>query len=71
MLIGGIAGFIAALFAMIASNSLAYRLFELSPNLNFSLLLLGVFGGALIVGIGGYWNMRPLLKVPPIDLFKE
>ena len=71
MLIGGLAGFIAAFFAMIASNSLAYRLFELSPDLNFSLLLVGVFGGALIVGVGGYLNMRPLLKVTPMDLFKS
>jgi len=71
VMIGGIAGFLAALFAMLVSNLLAYRLFELAPTLNPYLLLIGITSGAALVGIGGYLNLRPLFKLSPSVLFQE
>ncbi len=71
VMIGGIAGFLGALFAMLVSNLLAYRLFELSPALNPYLLLVGIISGAALVGIGGYFNLRPLFKLSPSTLFQE
>ena len=70
-LVGGIAGFLAGTFAMISSNIAAYSLFDLQPTFNFSLILLGMVSGAVLVGIAGYINLRPLLQVAPAMLFQE
>jgi len=69
-LIGAIAGFIAAVLALIAGNIAAYLLFDLAPSINFLLLLIGVGSGALLVGVAGYLNIRPLLHVTPVALFQ-
>lgn len=71
VLIGSIAGFIAAIFAMFISNLLAYQLFDLTPAINYYLLLVGVVSGGLFVGVGGYMNLKPLLDVSTIGLFQE
>ncbi|RVU85822.1 FtsX-like permease family protein [Leucothrix sargassi] len=71
LLVGAISGFLAGLFAMIASNLAAYVLFDLEPQLNISLMLIGMTAGALLVSIAGYLNLRPLLNVPPAILFQE
>ena len=70
-LVGGIAGLLAGTFAMLASNIAAYSLFDLQPTFNFFLIILGVLSGALLVGIAGYINLRPLLQVAPAMLFQE
>jgi len=69
--VGGIAGFLAGTFAMISSNIAAYALFDLEPTFNLYLILLGVISGALLVGIAGYMNLRPLLQVAPAMLLQE
>ncbi len=69
--IGAIAGFIAAFFAMLVSNLLAYQLFDLTPAINPVLLLAGIVGGAVLVGVGGYMNLRGLFQVAPRVLFQE
>ncbi|MEE9303137.1 MAG: FtsX-like permease family protein [Thiotrichaceae bacterium] len=71
VLIGAIAGFMAAVFAMLVSNLLAYRLFDLTPAINPYLLIIGVIAGALLVGVGGYMNLRGLFQVAPRALFQE
>ncbi|PWQ96995.1 ABC transporter permease [Leucothrix arctica] len=71
LLVGAISGFLAGLFAMIASNVAAYVLFDLEPSINLSLILIGMVSGALLVSIAGYFNLRPLLQVPPAILFQE
>jgi len=71
LLVGAISGFLAGLFAMIASNAAAYVLFDLEPSINLSLILIGMVSGALLVSIAGYLNLRPLLQVPPAILFQE
>lgn len=70
-MIGALAGLIAALFAMLVSNLLAYQLFELRPQINPYLVMVGMLSGALLVGTGGYMNLRPLFKVSPRSLFQE
>lgn len=69
--VGGIAGFLAGVFAMLSSNIAAYSLFDLEPTFNFYLIVIGVISGALLVGIAGYFNLRPLLRVAPAMLFQE
>ena len=71
VMIGSIAGLIAAIFAMFISNFLAYQLFDLTPAINYYLLLVGVVSGGLFVGVGGYMNLKPLLDVSPRALFQE
>ena len=70
-LIGAIAGFIAAVLAVITGNIAAYLLFDLTPTVNLALIAIGVGSGAFLVGIAGYLNIRPLLKVTPVALFQE
>ena len=70
IMIGGIAGFIAALLAVIAGNIAAYTLFDLRPDINIRLIVLGTVLGAALVGLAGYFNVRNLLKVLPVALFR-
>jgi putative ABC transport system permease protein len=70
-LVGGISGLLAGTFAMISSNIAAYSLFDLEPTFNAYLIIIGVVSGALLVGIAGYINLRPLLQVAPAMLFQE
>ena len=70
-LVGGLAGLLAGAFAMLASNIAAYSLFDLQPTFNFFLIGLGMLSGAILVGIAGYINLRPLLQVAPAMLFQE
>ena len=70
-LIGAIAGFIAAVLAVLAGNVAAYLLFDLTPSVNLPLIAIGVSAGAFLVGVAGYLNIRPLLKVTPVTLFQE
>ncbi len=69
-MIGGLAGFLAGLLATIAGNVAAYFLFDLSPDFNLSLVAIGTLTGALLVGIAGYFNVRGLLSVAPVTLFR-
>jgi len=70
MLLGALAGFLGAVFALIASNVLGYYLFELGFSFNIGLLLLGTGLGAMLVGLAAYLNLRGLLNVPPMALLK-
>ena len=69
-LLGGLAGLLAALFTLLASNVLGYSLFELEVAVNFRVLLLGTLGGALLVSIAAWFNLRRLLDIPPVALLK-
>ena len=69
-IIGGLAGFLASILALIAGNIAAYLLFELNPEINFSLIAVGTFLGALLVSVAGYLNVRGLLTVLPVSLFR-
>jgi putative ABC transport system permease protein len=70
-LIGAVAGLIAGVLAVIAANIAAYALFDLIPSINYLLILSGMLAGAILVGTAGYFNMRPLLNIAPVALFRE
>lgn len=70
VMIGGLAGFLAASLAIVAGNVTAYVLFDLNPEVNLSLLLSGTVLGAVLVGVAGYLNVRGLLSVLPVSLFR-
>jgi len=70
IMIGGLAGFLAASLALLVGNLAAYQLFDLSPEVNFSVLFIGTALGASLVGAAGYFNVRSLLSVLPASLFR-
>jgi len=45
-------------------------LFDLSPEINLSLVAIGTLLGAVLVGAAGYFNVRSLLSVVPVSLFR-
>lgn len=69
-MIGGLAGFLAAVLALVAANAAAYTLFDLSPELNLTLIIIGTFLGASLVSLAGYINVRGLLSIAPVSLFR-
>lgn len=69
-MIGALAGFLASVLALVAGNVTAYALFELSPEVNLTLVIIGTMVGALLVSIAGYINVRGLLSVVPVSLFR-
>ena len=69
-IIGGLAGFLAGVLAIIASNVAAYALFDLSPEVNLFIVLAGTILGAALVSIAGYINVRALLNIAPVSLFR-
>jgi putative ABC transport system permease protein len=69
--LGVLSGLLAGLFTLIVTNIIAYKLFELEPELNAGLVGIGMLLGGLFVGIAGYLNLRPLLNVTPVALFQE
>ncbi len=69
-LIGGLAGILASILALTAGNIAAYVLFDLSPEINFSLIATGTITGAVLVGMAGYFNIRGLLSIAPVSLFR-
>ena len=69
-MIGGLAGFLASVLALIVGNIAASMLFDLSPEINLSLIATGTVLGAVLVGAAGYFNVRGLLSVVPVSLFR-
>lgn len=69
-MIGALAGFLAGILALVSANVAAYSLFELKPELNLMIIALGVFAGAALVSIAGYINVKGLLSVAPVSLFR-
>ena len=69
-LIGALAGFLAGVLALLAANVAAYSLFELKPELDLTLVTFGILLGAFLVSVAGYINVRGLLTVAPVSLFR-
>lgn len=69
-LIGALSGFLAGILAVTAGNVAAYSIFDMTPEINFSLIAIGTVMGALLVGAAGYFNLRGLLSVVPVSLFR-
>jgi putative ABC transport system permease protein len=69
--LGVLSGLLAGVFTLIVTNIIAYKLFELNPELNIGLVGIAMLLGGLFVGLAGYLNLRPLLNVTPVALFQE
>lgn len=69
-MIGGLAGFLAGILALLASNTAAYTLFDLKPEIDLMIVVMGTFLGALLVSVAGYLNVRGLLAITPVSLFR-
>jgi len=69
-LIGGLAGLLASILALTTGNIAAYVLFDLNPEINLSLIAKGTVIGAVLVGMAGYFNVRGLLSIAPVSLFR-
>jgi putative ABC transport system permease protein len=69
--LGVLSGLLAGVFTLIVTNIIAYKLFELNPQLNIGLVGIAMLLGGLFVGLAGYLNLRPLLNVTPVALFQE
>lgn len=70
-LLGAVAGFLAGALSVVASNLIAYHWLELPWVFNAMPMVIGMVGGGILVGITGYWNLRPLLVIPPVTLLAQ
>jgi putative ABC transport system permease protein len=70
LLLGALAGVLAGLLALTAGNLFGYYLFDLDMKLDLLPLLVGGIVGSVLVGVAGYWNLRGLLNVLPMSLFR-
>ena len=66
MLMGATAGFLAAFFASLTAWIIAQQLLETTYRLNPLVWLIGVLGGAVLVGISGYLANRGVLNRAPL-----
>ena len=69
-MIGGLAGLVAGILAITAANIAAYTLFNLTPEINLMIIFMGTFLGAALVSLAGYINVRGLLSITPVSLFR-
>lgn len=70
LLLGGLAGMLAGLLATTVGVAIGYFLFDLPPSLNMGSVLVGGISGSVLVGVAGYWNLRRLLDISPLELLK-
>ena len=66
MLMGATAGFLAAFFASLTAWIIAHQLLETTYRPNPLLWVIGVVGGAVLVGISGYLANRGVLNRAPL-----
>ncbi|MEH6455131.1 MAG: FtsX-like permease family protein [Cocleimonas sp.] len=69
-MIGALSGFLAGVLALIAANAAAYSLFDLTPEINLTIVVIGTLAGAVLVSAAGYINVRGLLSIAPVSLFR-
>ena len=70
-LMGGVAGFLAAVAAIIVGWLLATRVFEIDYNPRFWLPLAGLLAGAVTIAITGILGSRQVLKTPPAVILRK
>jgi putative ABC transport system permease protein len=66
-----LAGLVSAGLASAISFSMANAVFNLPWELNFSMWIIALLGGALCVGIAGTLASRPLLNTPPLVTMRK
>lgn len=70
VLIGMVAGTVAALASNLMGMQLAARLFDLSVGWSPALWLWGVLGGGLLIGLMGLAAVSGLLRTPPMQVLR-
>lgn len=65
-IVGGIAGLIAAVGAMLLGQVIAWQVFQIEMRADPWLPAMSALGGALIAMSIGWWAMRRLLQTPPL-----
>ncbi len=71
ILVGGVAGLLAAGAALSIGHVLAQQVFDLSLEIRWSVLLVGSGIGALISWLAGWFALRPVLKTPAWRTLRE
>jgi putative ABC transport system permease protein len=69
--VGGLAGLIAAVGAMLLGQLVAWQIFQLEMTPNLWLPVLAAPGGAVVAIAIGWWAMRRLLAAPPLALLRS
>ncbi|EDN68841.1 Protein of unknown function DUF214 [Beggiatoa sp. PS] len=69
--LGLLAGILAALAASGLGYVLAAHVFDLPYQFNYWLWIIGVFGGALGIGLAGVLGTRSLLQRPPLETLRK
>ncbi len=65
--LGGLAGLLAAFMASGLGYLLATHIFDLPYQWNYLVWLIGIFGGALGIGVAGILGTFSVLKKPPLE----
>lgn len=71
ILLGAMAGFVAALMSTILAYFLAEKVMHISYSFNLLIWLIGPLGGGLGVGLAGLLGVRSILKQPPIQVLRK
>ena len=71
VIVGGVAGLLAAAAALAIGTVLADRIFSLALDVRWSLLLIGTAVGALISLLAGWVALRPVLRMPAWHSLRE
>ena len=69
--LGCLAGALASLAATLVGAVIAHRIFQLSYQPDFSILIVGTLAGGVGVGIGGLLRARSALQHSPIEVLRS
>ena len=69
--LGALTGLLAGVGAMLIGALVALKLFNLPLTVNGWLPLLGMLGGALVVGLAGWPLLRKVMNTPPADVLRQ
>ena len=69
--IGASAGLIASAAAIVVGRVLAQKLFQFDTPVDWALLPLSIAIGGILVPLIGWWAVRPLLGLPPIEALRS
>ena len=68
--IGASAGAIASSAALLVAQVLSQRLFQFDTPVDWSLIPLSLLFGGVVVPLVGWWAVRPLLNIPPVEALR-
>jgi putative ABC transport system permease protein len=71
VILGLLAGVLAALCASIIGYVLATGVFELEYQFSLMVWVVGILGGAVGVGLAGILGTRKVLAVPPLTIIRK